>query len=367
MDESPLPPAGAARLGAVCGGRDNNLNLIRMIAASAVLVSHAFSVVGVREPIEPVFGRSLGHMAVAVFFVISGFLISRAWERKPGVGHWLASRALRMYPGLAVVLVLTVLVLGPATTTLPLARYFAAPETWRYVPINLSLAELRFGLPGVFEHLPYPGTINGSLWTLIYEVICYGAVAAAGAAGLLRRPRAFALALTAYLVLHAAVLTTAPHAGRGNQLDSLADLSFPFACGMAAWVWRERLVLSGRIAAALALPALLLRPTALAPEALYLALGYATLWAGYALKGRALAYNRLGDYSYGVYIYAFPLQQLMVWLVPGQSWWTNVALAFPATLTCAVLSWTLVERPALALVRSGERGRAGPAGAPAPA
>jgi len=365
MTDSPPSIARAPRLGAVCGGRVNNLNLIRMIAASAVLLSHAFSVTGIAEPFEPVFSRSLGHMAVAVFFVISGFLIARAWERKSGVGHWLASRALRMYPGLAAALVLTVLVLGPATTTLPLGQYFAEPATWFYVPINLSLIELRFGLPGVFEQLPYAGTINGSLWTLVYEVTCYGAVAAAGAAGLLRRPKGFALALGAYLILHAAVMATAPHAGRGNQLDSLAELSFPFACGMAAWVWRERLVLSGRIAAGLVLGAVLLRPTPLAPEALYLALGYGTLWAGYALKGRALDYNRLGDYSYGVYIYAFPLQQLMVWLVPGQSWWTNVALAFPATLACAVISWTLIERPALSLVRPAERARPAPAGAPA--
>ena len=135
----------------VCEGRDNNLNLIRMIAAVGVLVSHAWPLSlgpGTPEPLSAAVGQSLGSLSVLVFFVISGFLIPRSFERQPTLASWLRARCLRLAPALAVVLLLTVLVLGPLVTTLPLADYARRPETLTYVPRNLSLALGQSGLPG---------------------------------------------------------------------------------------------------------------------------------------------------------------------------------------------------------------------------
>lgn len=350
------------RLGALCDGRDNNLNLVRVMAASSVLVSHAYAVTGVIEPFAGVFGPNVGHFAVVIFFAISGLLITRSFDRSPGLGHWIASRVLRMYPGLFVALMLAAFVLGPVVTTLPGKSYFASALTWRYVPSNLTLYEMQFNLPGVFERNPYPIAVNGSLWTLFYEVACYGGVLCAGIAGLLAAPRRLALGLVAYVIAHAGILAGAPHHGRWSQLDNLADLSFPFVLGMAAYVWRDRIVLNRRTAAHVALCAVgAVLLTSLLRGSAHLtwyqtdicdgALAYLAIWFGYAVKNRLLAYNALGDYSYGIYIYAFPIQQTWVLLLPHQAWWQNVALALPTTAALAVVSWHLVERPALSFVR----------------
>ena len=341
----------ALRLADRLEGRDNNFNLIRMIAASAVLVSHAFPITlgpGAVEPLVGLTGTTLGLHAVAVFFVISGLLIARSLERSPTFVHWLTARVLRLFPGLLVVLLLTMLVLGPLVTSLPLAAYAADPATWTYVPRNLSLAFLQYPLPGVFEGNPHGPAINGSLWSLVHEVGCYAGVAIAGALGLLRRPRLFLGALTLLLAARIGMAQT----GLVQSLPGLfVTLAFSFALGMAAWVWRERLVLHGALLAGLWALALALWPTPVFAEALAVALAYSTLWLAYVPRGALLAFNRLGDYSYGVYIYAFPMQQLMAHLFPGQSPLTNIALAAPPTLLCAVLSWRLVEKRALAWSR----------------
>ena len=166
------PPAArrfpkATTLDEVLGGRDNNLNAIRMAAAIAVLVSHAYPIAlgpGQEEPLYALTGQSLGHFAVAVFFGISGLLIARSFDRRRSMVHFTAARIFRLFPALGVVLILTVLA-GAFVTRLSLVDYVSQPGTWTYVPANLSLAFLQYPLPGVFEQNPYGPAINGSLWT----------------------------------------------------------------------------------------------------------------------------------------------------------------------------------------------------------
>jgi peptidoglycan/LPS O-acetylase OafA/YrhL len=334
-------------------GRDNNLNLIRVMAAAAVLVSHAFPIAlgpAAAEPMVALTGQSLGHYAVAVFFGLSGLLIARSFDRRQSMIHFGLARVLRLFPALVVVLVLTVLA-GALVSTLPPATYFTQAATWAYIPRNLSLAFLQYPLPGVFEGNPYGPPINGSLWTLFYEVVCYGAVVAIGLAGLLRRPVLFTALFAGIAAAHLWSLTVEPAGGIAYRLDRLVLLGFPFALGTLAYVWRDRLPLDGRIVTALGVVCLPLAGTPWMPPAIMVLLVYATLWFGFVPRGPMLAYNRLGDYSYGIYIYAFPVQQALVWLIPGQGAWQNVVLALPVTLVLAVVSWTLVERRTLDCAR----------------
>lgn len=330
---------------------ENNFNLVRFVAAAAVLVSHAWPLSlgsGAEEPLKRLAGQSLGGMAVLVFFAISGYLITASFLRSRSLGDFLMARVLRLFPGLIVSVVLVTLVMGSAVTTLPLPGYLFSPATWAAILRNITLVSPQYTLPGVFETNPYP-MVQGSIWTLIHEVLCYGLVFLAGVAGILGRRRVMMVMMLAWLLLWALnVAGLLPVPGR---LAQTLRLSIPFVIGMAFWIWRDRLVLSLPLALALAVLAGLTRGTVVGFPALALAITYGTFWCAYMPKGAIRAFNRLGDYSYGIYIYAFPIQGLVVWLAGPMGPWTNIALAFPLTLLCAVLSWHLVEQPALSLRR----------------
>ena len=346
-----MPPG--LRFGDRAAGRENNFNLIRMCAASGVLVSHAWPISrgpGAVEPLQAqLHGLTLGTVCVYIFFAISGFFITKSFERSASIARFLLARALRLFPALVVVLGLTVLA-GLWLTRAPAATYLAAvPE---YLIRNLTLFRLQYALPGVFEANPYGPAINGSLWTLNYEVLCYLGVFLAGIAGLLRAPRGVAVVFVAVVALCLAVPLLPAH----PRLVKLLDLGLPFALGAAAYIWRDRLPLGPGPALGLAALAALAwwGPSALFRPVFVLALSYAVFLAGFARLPALLRYNRLGDYSYGMYIYAFPLQQLAAhWgmLSPG----LNIALALALTLPCAVLSWHLIEKPALAWVPRSRR------------
>lgn len=342
-----VPVLPGRMIGAHVAGRDNNFNLIRMLAATGVLVSHAFPITlgpDAVQPLEPLLGLTLGTVSVYVFFAVSGFLIARSFERSASLLRFWTARALRIFPGLAAVLVLTVLA-GSLVTTAPAGDYWAAALP--YVLRNLTLASLQYDLPGLFAGNPYGPPVNGSLWTLFYEVLCYGGVMALGLAGALRGGGRTLLALLAFLAFYAAVRVAEPH----PRLVNLADLALPFMVGTLLHVWRDRIPLSLLLGAGLALLALLAHGTPLFREAFVLALSYGVFLLAYLPGGRIRAWNRLGDYSYGTYIYAFPAQQTVAALGVADPL-LNIALALPLTLACAVLSWTLVEKPALALVRT---------------
>lgn len=341
-----------ARFSDVLGGRDNNLNLIRMVAASAVLVSHAFPIAwgpGTEEPLEHLTGMSLGGLAVAVFFALSGLLIARSFDRRPSMTRFVVARILRLFPALAVVLGLTVFA-GLWFTKLDVGQYLSSIETFTYFPRNFTLMFMQYDLPGVFERNAYPGAINGSLWTLFYEVVCYGGVVILGLLGFLKRKSWCAIFLCCFSLLFLWGLTWTSEGGPLRRADLLIQLGFPFALGIMAYVWRERLILSWQMALftwVLCIPAY---GTVYMPFFVVVALSYTVAWVAFVPKGRVLRYNQIGDYSYGVYIYAFPTQQAMSHFFPNAGPYFNMALSFPIVICLAALSWHLVEKKALGRV-----------------
>lgn len=346
---SSAPPKSKECLADHLSGRDNNLNLIRAVAASAVLVSHAFPITlgeDAVQPLKKLTGMSLGAIAVAIFFVLSGLLIARSFDRGRSVIRFGTARVLRLFPALVVVLLLTVLA-GALVTTLDPASYFTATKTLTYIPRNLSLAFLQYPLPGVIDSNPYPNVINGSLWTLFHEVICYLAVLALGLVGLLRYKVAFSCVFVLIVAGFFVAQGTSVDGAITARLVPLATLGFPFALGALAYVWRDHWVLDLRVLALLWVIALALSQTACFTAAFIVALAYSVIYLGFVPKGAVLNYNRLGDYSYGIYIYAFPLQQLAVYHFPEAGPLGNMALAAPATLLCAVISWHWIEKHAL--------------------
>lgn len=344
-DEAPTASAEdrwTVRLGDKVATRDNNFDVLRLLAAWAVLVSHSFALVGRDEPLSW-FGTSLGQVSVLVFFAVSGLLIRRSWEYDPRARDFWAKRALRLLPALAVVALVTAFLIGPAVTSLSLGDYFSSWQTWFY-PVRVTLL-WTFGapLPGVFDANPHPG-VNGPLWSLPVEVLAYFFLFVLGVTGLLRK-RGVVTAVAAFSLVWAAWWVTVTSTAIGATYV-LAG----FAVGAAAYSWRDRLVLAWPVAVAL-VP--LCIATGLGPEPLRvvtwtLAAVYLSYWFAFAVPPVGRTLTRFGDASYGVYIWAFPVQQTIVQVGgPETSPWTIILLATPIVWLLAIASWRLVERPAL--------------------
>jgi len=326
----------------------NNFDAIRLIAALAVLVSHAFPLTYGSDAREPMFQitngqTTIGTIAVAVFFTISGFLITRSLilggTSAPGIVRFVRARALRIMPGFVTVLVLLTFFFGPIATTLPATDYFHSHQLLTFLS-NGALVTFRDGLPAVFARNPFADSVDGSLWTLRYEVRCYLLVLALGVVGLLRSS-----VIAALFVL---CLWLSP--------SSLAAFLFASFLG-GAIIYLYRPPIDDRIAAGCAC-ALLISPRIGAFALAAPVFGsYFVIWLATSKTVRLPRLAKYGDFSYGVYIYAFPVQQAITQLMGGAAtWYWNIIASTPVVLVLAVLSWITVERPALALKRSAASG-----------
>lgn len=338
-------------LGELASGLDNNLNLIRMIAAIAVLVSHAWPIAlgpGATEPLNAAVGMSLGELAVITFFVVSGFLVSSSYARSASLSHFILARSLRIFPGLVVSLLLVAFLMGPAVTNLPHSEYFRDAATWSFVSRNIMLASPQYTLPGVFSDNPYP-TVEGSIWTLFHEVACYLGVVIIGIAGLYSRPFLLSLAMGLFLV--GSILIGQGGIDVHPKIESFMSLAPAFIIGMAFYVWRARLVLRFSFVMFLAILAAFSKSTPAWSIVMVTAIAYTTFWLAYIPGGVVRAYNKVGDYSYGIYIYAFPLQGLVIHLYGQMSPAQNIYMSLAPTLALALISWHMIEKPALQLRR----------------
>ena len=344
-------------------GRDNNFNLVRLLAAGLVLVSHSWPLTATPgEPLERFADFSLGHLGVDIFFVVSGFLVTGSLLARGSLASFARARALRICPALAVSAFGTALVIGPLVTQWPLGRYLTAWDTWRYALQNSTTWPwgVRWWLPGVFLHQPGGPAVNGALWSLPWELTMYVMLAVLGAMLLRARP------LLTRAGVRNVVVVLAVAATLGHGLNEAFDWSraFKIVQGLrlvalfftaaALQFFKARVPLSWPLfaAALVALPALLwAKGFALA---LYpLALTYLVLWLALVPGGVLRLYNRLGDYSYGFYLWQFPLQQCIVLARPGITQPDLLLWSLPAALALAVLSWHLIESPALAMKERG--------------
>lgn len=337
--------------------RENNFNLLRVLAAFAVLYSHSYALTdgkGLTEPFRAFLGMSLGGLAVDVFFVVSGFLVCSSLLRRQSTWDFIKGRSYRIFPALIVMVVLTVLLLGPLLTSLSLMEYLVHRDTFKYFYKNTTLiGGVTYKLPGVFEVNPYPQAVNGSLWTLPEELRMYASLLGLWmVAGFLRQPRAETMRLTVLLVAAVAIGWRCYEIFSGDVSGPTARLLGMFFAGAALQVlWRPQLLrwrFFGLCSILLLTAAVDKRVFALAVTLL---LPYWVLFLAYVPSGRIRSYNRCGDYSYGLYLYAFPIQQAVAACVPGIGLWPMVGVATMVTLVLAVASWHLVEMPALELLR----------------
>jgi peptidoglycan/LPS O-acetylase OafA/YrhL len=341
------------KLGDVAHGRDNNFNLIRFCAALAVLISHSFAVAtgsGSAEPMRHTLGLTWAYIAVDVFFLTSGFLVTASLlSRQSAVGFaW--ARALRILPALWVMLALTVFGLGLAVTSSSPHGYLTARETWRYLVKNaILLRGMVAVLPGVFSSNPLSSVVNGSLWTLEPEVEMYVILFALGILSAIARRLSVIRWGVVTIAVSAAVLYFM-NGNFDNASDEYSRLTFLFFLGASCYVVKDSIPFNRSTFLVLLAVVLL---SALDRRAFFLAftvaLPYLLFYVAYGFGGRIRAFNRWGDYSYGMYIYAFPVEQTTVHLVPGISVASLMGISAIVTLTLAMLSWHVLEKRALNL------------------
>jgi peptidoglycan/LPS O-acetylase OafA/YrhL len=332
----------------------NNLDFIRLFLAVLVIFSHSFPLVSTTSDFEPLdrltrHGWDLGKEAVVGFFVISGFLVSQSWVRTNNLTRFIEKRSLRIFPGYIAAVAMTILLAVPAVGSIRPA--------WRALLVEgLTLQPL-------FDHsllttAPLRWYINGSIWTIRYEYYCYILVAALGIAGLLNKR---AIAVTLFVASYGLTIAAriASEHNKNFSITGIGDLSAwarflpAFLAGVVWFHFAE--VIRPRfwhVAGAIVITVLLFRFGArLAAEML---IPPTTVWANQyvAFHPRIRLHNfgRFGDFSYGTYLYAWPIQQVLLFRCPGVfNPWTLFLAAAPVSVVAGVASWYAVERPLLKL------------------
>ncbi|HEY4297710.1 MAG TPA: acyltransferase, partial [Paraburkholderia sp.] len=339
--------------------RSNNFDLVRLLAAVAVVYGHSYLLQapdGSTDWVQNALGfDGFGALGVYAFFLLSGLLVTASYDRQRSAPRFVALRIARLWPAVAVGSVAAVFIIGPLFTTLPLRQYFASGMTWANLD-NFSTIVLksRWILPGVFEHNRLAFEICAPLWTLPIEMRCYLIVLVSGMLGLLSSRRgvmlAVALGCAAFLLrVHLPHLQLVL-----RNLNPASGYSFwpePFfLLGMLLYGWRERIDINGLTALGFAMVFLVFRDMAGAQPLFYLAFVYGVLWVGTTPLLRRFVPRH--DYSYGIYLYGFIVQQSIANIAPQLSHVSALLLAAPLIFVCAALSWHFVERPVLTWCRA---------------
>lgn len=291
-------------------------------------------------------GNPLSTPILPMFFALSGFLVAGSLERSKTLLTFLGLRVIRIYPALAVEIVLSALLIGTAATCLPLATYFQDLRFWGYL-LN-TIGDIHYELPGVFENNPLPNIVNGQLWTVPYELLCYVALAGLVLCGAVQRKFLIPLSAAGLALAHLC----------DNQLP-IGDFKFNakhgfdgtllivcFLAGVTFYSFRNNIPWSYPLffGAGMASIALIwFVPFGEHPA--ILTLTYVTVYFGLTNTKRIFLIKG-ADYSYGIYIYHFVIIQLFVYLVAPRSGWFTAIICVPLSAFVAACSWHLVEKPA---------------------
>lgn len=329
----------------------NNFNLLRFVFASLVILSHAPELRdGNRqhELLSRAFGTiSFGELAVDSFFLLSGFLIVQSWRGRPEVGAFLRSRILRIYPGFIGSALVCAFLVGPFVGSTSYFQDFS----WTKFSAGVAVLSLH-GIPTVF-----PGAtntvINGAVWTIPYEFLCYLLVLGCGLAGVLQRRWTWLALFVASVAIHAADQAGVVHLP--FALHHFARFAMAFTAGGCFQLYFQQIPWRRDLAAiALLLAIALLFSKVLAEPGVCLFWGYAVFF--YAMAGRSLLrFNHLPDVSYGVYLYAWPINKLVLWAFPGLDLLVLIPAVFALSLLAGIASWYLVERPFMQLKKAYRR------------
>lgn len=334
----------------------NNFDWLRLLAAITVIYGHAFPLTN--TPSLLVLDNSIQATAVKVFFVISGYLICMSWLSDPCPHRYITKRILRIIPGLTVVVVFAAVIIGPIFTTISISRYFSNESFFSYFK-NIILFPI-YNLPGVFYYLPYKIAVNGSLWSLPVEFFMYLILPVLLTISKLKRLNLILpiLTLLSCILSLICLRSSIYHIPRiivyGSSLRSALDVSPYFLIGATYAFLNLKKYLNLEVSLIAVCTLALLQPTTiwLSELALYCILPYALL--SFAVAGDQLfsMVGKYGDFSYGLYLYGFLTEQIFNQLFHGiLTPFQDAIYSLPVAFLFAVLSWFIIEKPALQLKR----------------
>lgn len=330
------------------GGRSTGFDYMRIILAVAVVLWHSFTTAYgngfaysfLTTPLRPIVA-----VIVPMFFALSGFLVAGSLFRN-SVATFIGLRVIRIVPALAMETLLSALILGPLLTISPMREYFLNPIFLKYI-CNI-VGWIHYQLPGLFLDNPVANRVNGQLWTVPWELWCYAALTLGALLRIVRFPALFAGLTIAGTVILFVVEVFVLHGGM-DQENGVAPpaLLMGFLSAVSIYLYRVRIPWSGPLAAAsaVALVALLFVPGG--DYLIGFPAAYTTIYLG-LLNPRKITLLEGADYSYGLYIYHYVIQQALVFTLPGgRHWW----IVFPASLALgsifAAFSWKFIEKPSL--------------------
>jgi peptidoglycan/LPS O-acetylase OafA/YrhL len=335
----------------------NNFDFLRFLFATLVVFTHSFDLLlqHGQEPLR-VCGRGMSASFIGLngFFIISGFLIFESYKRSSSVKSFLWKRFLRIIPGLFVAMILTVLFCGLVITNINTVDFFLSKESLTFIARNSTLLhQVQWSLPGVFGANPNQGTVNGSIWTIGYELFFYLCLALLFFVKRLENRNFFLLLLGISIVLRLVLSNVMWLHIPFSTLQVYATMNFGqyFLAGMIlntmVFLFQNKTYNTVILCCA----------TVLFVGSIYFnvtevvsvfTLPLIVISVAH-IPGRLNNFGSFGDFSYGIYVYSFVIQQTIISFSPKISPMILFSYAFILSLFMGVMSWHLVEKRALKL------------------
>ena len=339
--------------------RDNNFNFLRLISAILVLLSHSPELKDgnrSREILTVAFGTiSFGELAVQVFFLLSGYMIIKSWTLDPNLAKYIKKRVSRIFPGFIVATLISIFLVGWLGASNKITYFHDV----NYLKAIFNIFALVGPYtPEVFKNTHYP-TVNAPMWTLSYEFRCYMTVAIFGIYGINTRRYSWLITLIIMLILLFSCsffdINKYHFPGSFYLLgvpSSIITLFTCFTTGVCYYLYRDNITYKPILcASALALLIFSLFFHHFAPISFCLLGGYCAFFIAFKQIRFLKIFQKLPDASYGIYLYGWPVQKILLWYHPSLSPWLLFIMALIATVILGLASWYVVESPALKLIK----------------
>lgn len=333
---------------AITEGHDNFFTPLRLVFASLVVLGHAYAVALRDASLEPhmFYHYTFSYLAVNLFFIASGFLVTKSMVYRGDTPSFISARVLRIFPALAIHVLFLMFIIGPLATNIAWSEFFSSPDWYLQPLMVLTFFETDMNLPGIFDtNAEQYG--SATLWTLRYEVIAYIGTLAVFSLGFLRKKwmvlAQFVLPSIGWIIgTRFGVFESLP-----ATIENLFRFGIAYGLGAAVYAYRDRLNFGWIAFAALIMASYFLRKTEVLEVVMNAVLCWVIFRVAYMKAPKWTWLQRIPDLSYGIYIYHWCILQLLFYWFPQLSVMELFVLTFPPTVALAALSWYIVEKPML--------------------